>query len=159
MNRGILIVLAILAVAPAHAQDEAKKATTGSKPAQTAKQPKKAGPAGKKDALKKPEAGGSAAWGGTGGTTKGSASSSKGTTTAAPKHAAERAAMLRVRSTYRYAVESCEEGKGCDPALRDDAANHFIDSCLPCATREQCEAERDAIRAGTSKSMTTLCSD
>lgn len=157
MNRSTWLIIALLSATPALAQDQG---TGGAKAESTPKQrAKKQAPAAKspKDQAAKPEAGGSAAWG-TGGA-KGSAASKK-SVTAAPKHAAERARMLRLRSIFRYAVESCTApNKTCDTALREDAEHRFMDGCLLCATREQCEAERDLIRAGTSKSSTELCSD
>lgn len=154
MNRSIWIVIALLAADPAHAQDEAKK---GAKAAQTT-QPRKKGAAEAKGTAKKTDDGGSSAWG-TGEATK-VPTARKKATTAAPKHAVERAGMLRLRSTYRYAVESCDRaGKTCDGALRDDSERRFMDGCLACATREQCEAERDLIRSGGSRSQTALCSD
>ncbi len=152
MNRGIWIAVALLAAAPVHAQEQSKQAT-GAKTAPAPKQRAKKGAAAKKQ-----EAGGSSAWG-TGEAGKESPVRKK-STSAAPKHAAERSAMLRLRDVYRYAVESCDsQGKACDGALRDDAENRFMDGCLACANREQCEAERDLIRSGKSKSMTSLCSD
>lgn len=162
MNRGILVALALLAAAPVHAQDEVKQDSTATKAKPAAKPGTKKGkadakPTGKKaEAGKKGEAGGSSAWGTGGGGAKGSVAS-KQSATAAP-HAADRAAMLRARAVYRYAVETCTQaGKSCETALRDDAELKFIDACLPCATRAQCEAERDLIRAGDAKSTTALC--
>lgn len=154
MIRGIMIAVALLAAAPALGQDQAGKDT----PAKKAAAPKAHGKkAGSKDEAKKADESGSAAWG-TGQAGKEPIARKKAT--AAPKHAAERAAMLRLRSTYRYAVESCEaKGKACDGSLRDDAERRFMDGCLACATRDQCEAERDLIRSGNSKSMTQLCSE
>lgn len=159
MNRGIWIAVALLAAAPALGQDQAKKDTTaGTKAATTPKQGgKKAGSAAKGAGKKQPEPGASSAWG-TGGSSKSSVAAKKAT--AAPAHAAERAAMLRARQLYRYAAESCQQSaKDCDKALRDDTESQFIDACLPCATREQCEAERDLIRAGNAKTTTSLCSE
>ncbi len=153
MNRGIWIAVALLAAAPAHGQDEAKKDSTAAKAAPSTKHKAKKA---KDEKAKKPEAGGSSAWG-AGGASKGSVAS-KQTTSASP-HALDRSGMLRARSLYRYAVDSCAQAaKTCDTALRDDAEAKFIDACLPCATREQCEAERDLIRAGNSKTTTALCS-
>jgi hypothetical protein len=156
MNRGIWIALALLVAAPAHAQDDTKKPPAAGKAATTAKT-KKAKPDEKKKgaAAGGPTAGGSSAWG-TGGASKSSVAS-KQSATASPA-AVDRAAMLRARAVYRYAVESCAQGgKTCDAVMRDDAESKFIDSCLPCATREQCEAERDIIRAGNAKTTTALC--
>ena len=151
MNRGIWIALALLVAAPAHAQDDTKKPPAAGKAATTAKT-KKAKPDEKKKAA---APGGSSAWG-TGGASKSSVAS-KQSATASPA-AVDRAAMLRARAVYRYAVESCTQGgKTCDAVMRDDAESKFIDSCLPCATREQCEAERDIIRAGNAKTTTALC--
>lgn len=153
MNRGIWIALALLAAAPAHGQDDAKKDSTATKAAPSTKHK---GKKAKDEKAKKPEAGGSSAWGGSG-SSKGSVASKQ---TGAPNaaHAADRTAMLRARAVYRYAAESCSQGgKACDTAMRDDAETKFIDACLPCATREQCEAERDAIRAGSAKTTTALC--
>ena len=151
MNRGIWIALALLVAAPAHAQDDTKKPPAAGKAATTAKT-KKAKPDEKKKAA---APGGSSAWG-TGGASKSSVAS-KQSATASPA-AVDRAAMLRARAVYRYAVESCAQGgKTCDAVMRDDAESKFIDSCLPCATREQCEAERDIIRAGNAKTTTALC--
>ncbi len=153
MNRGIWIALALLMAAPAHAQDEVKKDTTTKTPTKPgAKKGKAAKGTAKKDAA---AASGSAAWG-TGGGSKESVASKK--TAAATPHAADRASMLRARAVYRYAVDSCtQSGKSCDTAMRDDAETKFIDACLPCATRAECEAERDVIRAGDSKTTTALC--
>lgn len=155
MNRGIWIAVALLAAVPAHGQDQAKNAT-GTKTATTPKHRAKKGEA-KGAAKKPPEAGGSSAWG-TGGSSRSSVASKKAAAEP-PAHAADRAAMLRARSMYRYAVESCQQSaKDCDKALRDDTELRFMDACLPCATREQCEAERDLIRSGSSKGTTSLCS-
>lgn len=157
MNRGTWLIIALLSATPALAQDQGSGAKAEATPKQHTKKPAP-GAKGSKAPAKKPEAGGSAAWG-TGDSSKGSAASKK-SATAAPKHVAERANMLRLRSIFRYAVESCATpSKSCDTTLRDDAEHRFMDGCLPCATREQCEAERDQIRAGTSKSGTDLCSD
>lgn len=162
MNRGIWIAVALLvAAAPVHGQDQAKKDATGAK-ATPAPKPgaKKGGKDAKAAAPKQPDAGGSAAWGtGTPGKEPESVARKK---SAAPpaKNAAQRVTMLRLRSTYRYAVESCErQGKDCDGTLRADAERRFLDSCLECTTREKCEAERDFIRTGESKSQTTLCAE
>lgn len=156
MNRGIWIAVALLAAAPAHGQDEAKKDAPATKAAPTAKH--KGKKAKDEKGAKTPQAGGSSAWG-TGGPAKGSVAS-KQTSAPAAAHAADRTSMLRARAVYRYAVESCaQSGKSCDTSLRDDAEVKFIDSCLPCAPRERCEAERDTIRAGNSKTTTALCGE
>lgn len=160
MNRGILIALALLATPLAHGQEQATKGSSGAKAAPTQKQRAKKSPP-PKDAAKTPDAGSSSAWGGTGsGETAKDLAAKRKSAAAKPKHAAERAAMLRLRATYRYAVESCDrQNRACDQALVDDAEHRFMDGCLECATREQCEGERDVIRGGNSKTPTSLCSE
>jgi hypothetical protein len=162
MNRGIWIAVALLAAAPVHGQDQAKKDSTGAKATTAPKQgAKKGGGKDAKAAPKQQEAGGSAAWGtGTPGKEPDSAARKQSAAPASAKNSAARGAMLRLRSTYRYAVESCEQaGKDCDGTLRGDAERRFMDACLECTTREKCEAERDVIRTGESKSQTTLCAE
>ena len=64
-----------------------------------------------------------------------------------------RSAVRRTRSVYMYAIEACSRpGGSCDAALRDDAEQRFLEACGACAPSVKCEAERDAIRGGTSRS-------
>jgi hypothetical protein len=64
----------------------------------------------------------------------------------------------RTKSTYMYAVESCERpGGSCDTALRDDAEKRFLDACGACAPSERCQAERDAIRTGAGQTKSDPC--
>lgn len=70
---------------------------------------------------------------------------------------ADRHAAMRAKSTFIYAVEACDQPSHCDKSLRDDAEKAFMDACNICAPADRCDAERDAIRAGTSKRTDNPC--
>lgn len=70
---------------------------------------------------------------------------------------ADRRAALRAKSTYMYAVEACDQPARCDASLRDDSERAFMDACNTCASADRCEAERDAIRAGTARRIDNPC--
>ena len=71
---------------------------------------------------------------------------------------AARALARRTKSVLMFAVESCaREGNRCDPELPQDAERRFLEACGACAPSEKCQAERDAIRAGTARTSTDPC--
>lgn len=71
---------------------------------------------------------------------------------------ATRARVKQTKQVLMFAVEACERSpERCDKPLRDDAERRFLDTCGICAPSERCLAERDAIRAGTSKASANPC--
>jgi len=59
----------------------------------------------------------------------------------------------RLRAVFVYAVEACDRaGKSCDPTLREDAEQRFLEACGTCAPSARCEAQRDDIRRGETPS-------
>lgn len=76
-----------------------------------------------------------------------------------PVDPADRIAMLRLRSTFRYAAESCTEGRArCNRELLQEAEQTFVNACRACDTVDSCEAERQVIRDGKATSSSKLCS-
>lgn len=70
---------------------------------------------------------------------------------------ADRHAAMRAKSTFIFAVEACDQNQSCDKSLRDDAEKAFVDACNICAPADRCDAERDAIRAGTASRTDNPC--
>jgi hypothetical protein len=71
---------------------------------------------------------------------------------------AARSLARRTKSVFIYAAESCARApKTCDATLRDDAETRFLDACGRCNTSQRCEAERDAVRAGTTRASQDPC--
>lgn len=69
-----------------------------------------------------------------------------------------RSLARRTKSVFIYAAESCERApKSCDATLLDDAEARFLHACGACNTTPRCEAERDAVRAGTAKASEDPC--
>jgi hypothetical protein len=71
---------------------------------------------------------------------------------------AARSLARRTKSVFVYAAESCERAPNtCDATLRDDAEKRFLEACGACNTSQRCEAERDAVRAGTTRASQDPC--
>ena len=68
-------------------------------------------------------------------------------------------AVSRMKSIFLFAMETCDRPERCDPTLRDDAERRFLDACRRCASADRCEAERDAIRAGSAKRRSNPCAE
>lgn len=71
--------------------------------------------------------------------------------------AANRAAVARAKSVYMFAVETCEQPKRCDVALRDEAEQRFSEACRACAPDERCDAEVQAIKEGSATASVNPC--
>ena len=69
-----------------------------------------------------------------------------------------RSIARHTKSVYIYAQESCARAPDrCDKELLDDAEARFVESCGACNTAERCEAERDAVKAGTARASQDPC--
>ncbi len=132
MNRSIWLAVALcLAVVPSSAWAQQGSKSTGTKAAAPAdKSAEKSAP------KKSPKRG-----------AKGKEAEPPGASEASKR-------ARRLRAVFVYAVESCDRaGKSCDPTLREDAEQRFLEACGTCAPSARCEAERDAIRGGEIPSL------
>ena len=139
MRRSTILLAAALVTLPALAAAQTTKTDTG-KPAATSREKgKKAAPPAK-SAASKPSPASPAS--------KPSAASRAGGAASNPGlNPAARAEMLRRRSTFRYAADSCAEGRDrCDNDLLDEAEKTFVNACRACDTVDRCETERAAVR-------------
>lgn len=145
MRRSILLIAMLLALpATSAAQQTNQPGKTGASSAAPAKKTTKGTPA-RKGAPAKPGAGKDA-------TAKGAEPAKP------PVDPADRIAMLRLRSTFRYAAESCAEGRSrCNRELLQEAEQTFVNACRACDTVDSCEAERQTIRDGKATSSSKLC--
>ncbi len=141
MHRGIWLVAAVLLATAASAADQNKndpraKATAAEGPREKLKK--------KRDAAK--------------GAAAPPAAQDKGKAASAPRASeSDRAAALRAKSVYMFAVEACERPDRCDAVLRDDAEKRFMDACLACATQDLCDAERSSIQGGSARRSKDPC--
>lgn len=148
MIRGSYVALALLVAIPSIAGAQRADATAGSRTAQPVK--KRAGDAGAEtrkegdaSAAKKPA------------TRRGAKAKEAETSSVSP---AARSLARRTKSIFIFAAESCERaGPRCDPTLRNDAELRFVDACGACNTTIRCEAERDAVLAGTARASKDPC--
>lgn len=150
MRRSILVAAALLMTIPALGAAQSKDEPT--KPATAAQKGKKATAAKKAAEPKKPLPRSPAS-------PASPASKSSSTSKVSASAAADRAAMLRARATFRYAAEACTRGAaaGCDKDLLEDAQQSFILTCRTCAPVDKCEAEKALILEGKQNTTTDLC--
>lgn len=153
MRRSTILLAAALVALPALAAAQTTKSDTG-KPAATSREKgKKAAPPAKSAASKpSPASPASPA-------SRASPASKAAAAAANPGlDPAARVNMLRSRSTFRYASESCADGRDrCNRELLDEAEKTFVNACRACDTVDRCEAERAAIREGGTNVTTKLC--
>jgi hypothetical protein len=136
MNLGTSLVLAFLLTSPSHAWAQPAEGGTGAKSAAGAKSAQ--GDTAKKRAPRKGA--------------KGKEQETSGVSPAA------RSLARRTKSVFIYAAESCARAPDtCDSTLRDDAETRFLGACGACNTTQRCEAERDAVRAGTARASQDPC--
>lgn len=150
MRRSTILLAAALVALPALAAAQTTKSDTG-KPAATSREKgKKAAPPAK-SAASKPSPASPAS--------RASPASKAAAAAANPGlDPAARVNMLRSRSTFRYASESCADGRDrCNRELLDEAEKTFVNACRACDTVDRCEAERAAIREGGTNVTTKLC--
>ncbi len=150
MRRSTILLAAALVALPALAAAQATKNDTG-KPAATSREKgKKAAPPAK-SAASKPSPASPAS-------RPSAASKASGGAINTGLNPAARAEMLRRRSTFRYAAESCAEGRDrCDNDLLAEAEKTFVNACRACDSVDRCEAERSAVREGGTNVTTKLC--
>jgi hypothetical protein len=145
MTRSIVLAALLVALPAAGAeQPKTSGATTTKAPAQKGAKP--AASAKGAETKKDPAS-------------KASPASKSATAEAAKSDGGEdRKSMLRLRSVFGYAAEACGEGRDrCDRELLDNSEQNFVNACRACDTVDRCEAERVAIRGGTTSSNTDLC--
>jgi hypothetical protein len=150
MRRSTILLAAALVALPALGAAQTTKNDTG-KPAATSREKgKKAAPPAK-SAASKPSPASPAS-------RPSAASRSAGAAANPGLNPAARAEMLRRRSTFRYAADSCADGRDrCDHDLLDEAEKTFVNACRACDTVDRCEAERTAVRQGGTNVTTRLC--
>lgn len=150
MRRSTILLAAALVALPALAAAQTTKSDSG-KPAATSREKgKKAAPPAK-SAASKPSPASPAS-------RASPASKAAGAAANPGLDPATRGNMLRSRSTFRYASESCADGRDrCNRELLDEAEKTFVNACRACDTVDRCEAERAAIREGGTNVTTKLC--
>lgn len=136
--RRALLLAAVLALAPAAAEEP----TTAAPKSPSTKAPKSSTKAtGKASA------------------SKASPSAKGGARKAAPAaDPAQLAEVFRAKTNLLFAVEACERPERCDKAFRAESEERFMKACLECAPEERCEADRQAIRNGEGKRSYNPCS-
>ena len=135
MKLGTPVVLALLLATPSLASAQRAEGGAETKPAAAAK--------GGEGAAKKPT------------TRKGAKKKEQESSGPSPQ---ARAIARQTKSVFIYAVESCARAPDtCDKVLLDDAESRFLESCGACNTTQRCEAERDAVRAGTARASQDPC--
>lgn len=151
MRRSTILLAAALVALPALAAAQTTKNDTG-KPAATSREKGKKAASPAKSAASKPSPASPASKPSAASKASGGAAANPGLNPAA------RAEMLRRRSTFRYAAESCADGRDrCNHELLDEAEKTFVNACRACDTVDRCDAERTAIREGGTNVTTKLC--
>lgn len=148
MTRSIVLAAFLVALPAAGAEQPKTPGATTTKAPAKAPAPKggKPAPSGSAEAKKAPVSKASPA------------SKSAGAEAAKSDGGEDRKSMLRLRSVFAYAAEACGEGRDrCDRDLLDNSEQNFVYACRACDTVDRCEAERVAIRGGTTSSITDLC--
>ena len=136
MKLGTPVVLALLLATPSLASAQRAEGGTETKPAAGAK-------GAEADTAKKPT------------TRKGAKKKEQESSGVSPK---AQAIARQTKSVFIYAVESCARAPDtCDKVLLDDAESRFLEVCGACNTTQRCEAERDAVRAGTARASQDPC--
>lgn len=150
MSRCTILLAAVLVALPALAAAQTTKSDTAKPTATSREKGKKAAPPAK-SAASKPSPASPAS--------RPSAASRSSAAAANPGlNPAARAEMLRRRSTFRYAADSCADGRDrCDHDLLDEAERTFLNACRACDTVDRCETERAAVRQGGTNVTTRLC--
>lgn len=150
MRRSTILLAAALAAFPALAAAQTTKSDTGKPSATSREKGKKAAPPAK-SAASKPSPASPAS-------RASPASKAAGAAANPGLDPAARGNMLRSRSTFRYASESCADGRDrCNRELLDEAEKTFVNACRACDTVDRCEAERASIREGGTNVTTKLC--